>query len=273
MAQSRTAQSKAYLEAPGIHEQWESAYLHPRMEAFYERAFDIVAHELRVAPGERVLDAGCGYCRHAVRLARRGIAVTGVDFSSSALAAAEQHVKASGVAGNVELMRGDLLALPFGDGEFRAATCWGVLMHVPDLERALAELLRVVQPGGRVVLMENNADSWHVRLWEPFLRALKRVLGRKVGDRTMTPRGIEEWSGADDGGLLVRKTNIGWLDAHLRSRGATLVGRYAGQYTEIYVSLPAFLRAPVLAFNERQCGRKDSASRALGNILVFQRSE
>lgn len=189
MPDQRTAQSEAFLSGSEIHAQWESDYLNPDLDPFYERAFDWIAAQL----GERtktVLDAGCGYCIHAARLAQRGFQVTGLDFFPSALSAATRYLKHRGLEGKMTLQQGDLLALPFADGQFDAVTCWGVLMHIPNLEQALSQLLRVVAPGGRLVLMENNCASLHVRFWEPALRAVKRVLRRTVPEVRRTPRGV-----------------------------------------------------------------------------------
>lgn len=61
--------------------------------------------------------------------------------------------------------------------------------------------------------MENNASSLHVRMWEPFLRGVKCALGRKLPERTRTERSVEEWSHeGDGGGLMVRRTDIRWIE-------------------------------------------------------------
>ena len=57
---------------------------------------------------------------------------------------------------------------------------WGVLMHVPNLEMALVELVRVLKPGGKLILGENNAASFDVTVPEPSMRFLKRLIGRSV---------------------------------------------------------------------------------------------
>jgi SAM-dependent methyltransferase len=267
----RTVESENFLSGSEIHEQWESDYLNQDLDPFYERAFEWIASQL----GERtqtVLDAGCGYCIHAARLVRRGFQVTGLDFSPSALGAASRYLKQCGLEGKVSLRQGDLLALPFADGQFDAVTCWGVLMHIPDLERALLELLRVVAPGGRLVLMENNCASLHVRFWEPALRSVKRVLHRTVPEVRRTPRGVEEWYQRETAGLMVRKTNIDWLVGFLAKHDARLATRHAGQMTEIFTSLrPRALKRVVYRLNRTWFDRGGSPGLALGNILVFEK--
>ncbi|MBX7079102.1 MAG: class I SAM-dependent methyltransferase [Nannocystaceae bacterium] len=270
MVEARTQGSQSYLSEPQIHEQWESDYLNPDIEAFYEASFDAIVQRLGVPPGATLLDAGCGYCLHAARYARRGLEVTGVDFSAAALRAARENLDRTGLAGKIELVEGNLLELPFPDGRFDVVSCWGVLMHIPEVERALSELVRVLKPGGKLVLMENNADSLHVQLFEPALRTLKRVLRRKVPDRERTPRGVEEWMSERSGGLMVRKVDVAWLEGFLAERGCHLVDRFAGQLTEMYTALPLrALKRAIYQANLAYLRHGGNPRLAMGNILIF----
>ena len=90
-------------------------------------------------------------------------------------------------------------------------------MHVPDLDLALAELARVLAPGGRLAIMENNAASLHHRVWDRAVRAAKRVLGRPVHEWRRTPRGLEEWREAEGGGLMVRRADQAWSASSTRA--------------------------------------------------------
>jgi len=212
MATERTDKSASFLgSTEAIHGAWESDYLNPDLDQFYEAAFDRIVRALDPKPGDRVLDAGCGYGFHAVRLARRGLRVTGVDFSDVALGRARETVARFGLENFIHLEQGSLLALPFPDGTFDHVSCWGVLMHIPDLETALEELARVLRPGGRMAIGENNGRSLHVQVWERILRTAKRALGRRVPPWDWTPRGLEEWREEDGGGLMVRKLDPGFL--------------------------------------------------------------
>lgn len=109
---------------------------------------------LDVRPGEVVLDAGSGMGEVALDLAARvgpsGRAV-GVDLSSELVERARE--RAEGV-GNVEYRVGDLAALPFADGTFDAAYSERVFIHLTDPSAAMAELLRVLHPGGRLVIVD-----------------------------------------------------------------------------------------------------------------------
>lgn len=272
MNEPSSSASEQYLRYREIHEFWESEYLAPGLTRFYEKAFDVIASELKARGVSSVLDAGCGYCLHTARLARHGFDITGVDFSPAALEAADEYLTRKGLRGQATLQRGDLLDLPFSDESVDAVVCWGVLMHIPDLKTALGELARVVRPGGCLVLMENNSASLHVRLVEPGLRLLKRALRRPIPQRRRTDQGVEEWNERESGGLLVRKTDIAWLTSFLETVGLQRAGRYSGQFTELYTSLGwEFAKSLLYRFNEMWLDSRQVPSLAMGNILIFDK--
>jgi hypothetical protein len=66
----QSGQSKQFLKRPEIHARWESDYLNPDMEYFYDLAFDKIIKRLRPKPTDTILDAGCSYGYHTLRLAR-----------------------------------------------------------------------------------------------------------------------------------------------------------------------------------------------------------
>jgi demethylmenaquinone methyltransferase/2-methoxy-6-polyprenyl-1,4-benzoquinol methylase len=102
-----------------------------------------------VRPGDRVLDAACGTGDLALADLRAGAAeVTGVDFSERMLERARRKSAA------IEWVSGDLLALPFRDGSFDAATVGFGVRNLADLELGLRELRRVLRPGGRLAILE-----------------------------------------------------------------------------------------------------------------------
>jgi demethylmenaquinone methyltransferase/2-methoxy-6-polyprenyl-1,4-benzoquinol methylase len=101
-----------------------------------------------VRPGDRVLDACCGTGDLAIAAAQVGGQVTGLDFSEPMLERARMK------SGEIEWIAGDALALPFADGSFDAATVGFGVRNLEDLERGLAELRRVLKPGGRLGILE-----------------------------------------------------------------------------------------------------------------------
>jgi demethylmenaquinone methyltransferase / 2-methoxy-6-polyprenyl-1,4-benzoquinol methylase len=101
-----------------------------------------------VRPGARVLDACCGTGDLALAANAEGGDVVGLDFAERML------VRARRKSAQVEWVRGDVLALPFADETFDAATIGFGLRNVEDRPKALRELRRVLKPGGRVAILD-----------------------------------------------------------------------------------------------------------------------
>jgi demethylmenaquinone methyltransferase/2-methoxy-6-polyprenyl-1,4-benzoquinol methylase len=101
-----------------------------------------------VSPGDRVLDACCGTGDLAVACLNEGGKVTGLDFSERMLE------RARAKSDQVAWVQGDALGLPFEDGSFDSATVGFGVRNLDDLERGLAELRRVLRPGGRLAILE-----------------------------------------------------------------------------------------------------------------------
>lgn len=130
------------------------------MTAGLDRRWRQLAAEV-VLPGDRVLDACCGTGDLALAARRRGGVVTGLDFSPVMLERARHK------ALDVQWVQGDLLALPFPDGSFEAATVGFGVRNVADLPLALRELRRVLMPGGRLAILEITQPHGVLR---PFYR-------------------------------------------------------------------------------------------------------
>ena len=151
----------------GLHHQWR------------RRAADLAA----LGPGNRALDVATGTGDLAIALAERvgdDGEVVAVDFSERMLELA--RAKANGLPVRFEIA--NALALPFGDDEFDAATVGFGARNFSDLDRGLREMVRVVRPGGRVVVLEITTPhraplSTFFGLW--FDRAVP-ALGRAAGD-------------------------------------------------------------------------------------------
>jgi N-methyltransferase StaMA len=126
----------------------------PLLEAI-NRLTDIVGEKLDLQPGEHVLDIGCGVAVPAIRLAQRVEArITGVTISEWQVQDARHRVRAAGLRGQVDVELADAADLPYGDERFDAVLLFQSLHHTSDRRRWLREALRVLRPGGRVVLTE-----------------------------------------------------------------------------------------------------------------------
>ena len=114
---------------------------------------------LGVRPGDRLLDLGCGFGRHAYQAARLGAHVVACDFGADEVRNVQDTFGAMAVAGELDAdaarvgaVQGDALRLPFADGSFDRVIASEVLEHIPEDERAMAELSRVLRPGGTMAV-------------------------------------------------------------------------------------------------------------------------
>lgn len=132
--------------------------------AFRLRAEDLVVLRC-IAPRsrDRVLDAGCGVGRHALRVAPRAAHVTGVDFSAEALRVLAEEAARRGIT-NVDVSTADVCALPASLGRFDVVYSSEVLQHVPSHAERLAAMRGFharLEPGGRCIV---NVLCWNARV-------------------------------------------------------------------------------------------------------------
>jgi SAM-dependent methyltransferase len=132
-----------------------------------------VISALALAPGARILDAGCGSGRNMVELARRG-SVTGIELSETSVQLARER-------GAGEVVQGSVTEMPFADDGFELAVCLDVIEHLEDDHAALRELRRVIVPGGPL-LVTVPAYQWlwsgHDEVNHHFRRYTDRTLRR-----------------------------------------------------------------------------------------------
>lgn len=113
---------------------------------------------LKLAPGDLVLDMGCGFGRHAFEAMRRGAKVIALDYSFDELTSVASTVAAMAEAGELKpesgamATRGDALKLPYADNAFDRIIASEVMEHLDDDRTALGELVRVLKPGGTIAI-------------------------------------------------------------------------------------------------------------------------
>jgi ubiquinone/menaquinone biosynthesis C-methylase UbiE len=259
---------KETLSRPELHNTWVSRYYTGRNDVFYNIAFDYIQEKVKPSSGDLFLDAGCGNGAHSVRLAKRGFNVTAVDFSSEALKLCRENIKLNKVEKQVSIREESLLGLNFTDKSFDGVLCWGVLMHIPEVEKALDELCRVVKSGGYLVLCENSNNAVETRL----RNIIKKIFRIKNTKDFKTYKGMECWTETEAGKFLVRKTNFNWLIRYVTGKDFSLVDRRAAQFTELY-SWISFkpLKTFIQLFNEFWFRFIRAASPSLGQIIIFRK--
>ena len=146
--------SSRQTQARHYYDDFSRSYDHGR-----DRGYHALVDELELAVlepharGRRVLEAGCGTGLILERIDRVAKEAVGVDLSAGMLRHAHER--------GLNVVQGSITALPFADESFDTVCSFKVLAHVPDIERAFAELARVTRPGGHLVLELYN--RWSLR--------------------------------------------------------------------------------------------------------------
>jgi ubiquinone/menaquinone biosynthesis C-methylase UbiE len=167
----------------------------PGVDRKFERLRAVLLARL---PARAVLDAGCGDGRYLAALAEAPGTpqrVVGVDISERILGAAELAAEAAGVG--AELVRANLEALPFADGEFDLVLSVQVVEHLLDPAAGLGELARVLEPGGTLIVSTDHARAVVSRLLNApralAVRALRLRRRRVLVDFPHRTFGLDEF--------------------------------------------------------------------------------
>jgi demethylmenaquinone methyltransferase/2-methoxy-6-polyprenyl-1,4-benzoquinol methylase len=178
-------------------------------------------------PGEVVLDLAAGTGTSSVPFAEAGAQVVSVDMSLGMLTEGRKR--------NPELsfVAGDALALPFADDAFDAATISFGLRNVQDTHGALTELLRVVKPGGRLVICEFSAPTWGPwrRLYTTYLPIVVPGVAKLVSPNPVAydylVESIVNWPDQDALAKLMLRT--GWSAVEHRNLVGGIVALHRGR--------------------------------------------
>ncbi len=194
------------------------------MTAGLDQSWRRLAARAVVRPGDRVLDACCGTGDLALAAEREGGVVTGLDFSGRMLERARRK------SASVEWVQGDMLDLPFAERSFDAVTVGFGVRNVDGLERGLAELRRVLRPGGRVAILEITQPRGPLRpFFDVWFDRVVPLLGRVLpGGRAYTylPASVRRFPAAED--LVALMESAGFGDVRFRLLGGTIVALHTG---------------------------------------------
>ena len=189
-----------------------------------DRKWRALAADAAVRPGDAVLDACCGTGDLAVACARAGGKVTGLDFSERMLECARRK------APRIEWVRGDLLALPFEDASFDAATVGFGVRNVADLELGFRELRRVLRPGGRLACLEiTRPQGPLVPFFDLWFDRLVPLVGKLLpggGAYSYLPASVKRFPGPED--LAATCAQAGFAQIRWRVLGGGIVALHTG---------------------------------------------
>jgi demethylmenaquinone methyltransferase/2-methoxy-6-polyprenyl-1,4-benzoquinol methylase len=180
--------------------------------------------------GERVLDVAAGTGASSVSLARSGAAVVAVDFSLGMIEEGRRRHP------RLEFVEADAEKLPFGDDEFDAATISFGLRNMEHPKAALAEMYRVLKPGGRLVVCEfSRPPRALLRLgYTAYMRLLAPVVAKVVSSNPDAYRylweSIQEWP--DQSTLSQWIRGVGFTRVAYRNLTAGVVALHRGRKPE-----------------------------------------
>jgi demethylmenaquinone methyltransferase / 2-methoxy-6-polyprenyl-1,4-benzoquinol methylase len=195
------------------------------MTAGLDRRWRRITAQSVVAPGDVVLDACCGTGDLAIAGARVGGRVTGLDFSERMLERARHK------APELEWVSGDMLALPFADASFDAATVGFGVRNVDDLARGLAELRRVLRVGGRLGILEITRPRGPLapfyRLWFDGVVPLVGKLIPGGSAYTYLPASVRRFPGPEELAQLIAAA--GFTDVRYRTFAGGIVALHTAE--------------------------------------------
>lgn len=162
----------------------------------------IVLEHLGDLNGKRVADVGCGKGRFAriVKEKNPGASVVALDLAEAML---------KPIPAEIKRVAASMTALPLATEAFDGAYATESLEHAVDIPAAVSELARIVKPGGRIVIIDKNAEAWgriETPAWERWFgrKELEKLLARHC--REVTSRPISYWEDVEPDGLF-----LAWL--------------------------------------------------------------
>jgi demethylmenaquinone methyltransferase/2-methoxy-6-polyprenyl-1,4-benzoquinol methylase len=241
--------ASASASRPGTLEEGQVRAMFDRIAGVYDRMNAVMTVGLdrrwrsRAAdlaglqPGGSALDVATGTGDLALELAGRvapGGHVVGVDFAEAMLDRAREKAVTATLGATLDFEWGNALSLAYEDGRFDAATVGFGARNFSDLERGIAEMARVVRPGGRVVILEITTPrkpplSWFYSLW--FDR-LVPGLGRVAGDAdayTYLPNSVKRFPGPAE--LAATMARCGLASIRYLVTAGGIIAIHAGEVT------------------------------------------
>ena len=171
---------------------------------------------MNVQPGDTAIDLCCGTCDWTLALAEASGTgqVVGLDFSQAMLDVGQTKIHAASRGGQITLVRGNAMELPFPDDTFDYATIGFGLRNVPDYEQVLREMQRVVKPGGMVVCLELSKPTMqpfkglYYFYFERLLPLMGKLVAKSYEQYKWLPESLKQFP--DMHGLtdLFRKTGL-----------------------------------------------------------------
>jgi enediyne biosynthesis protein CalE5 len=240
-----------------VRRQWTSAAAgwDARFD-WYDRHFAPVIRwacdAMSVEAGEKVLDVGCGAGQLACEAARRaGPAgrVVGIDLAPAMLEVAARRSSALGL-GAIEFKEMDAEHLSFADATFDAVACSYALMFCPEPRRAMAEMRRVLERGGRLACV-----VWDTPASSPFLTVAGQSIGQMFPSPPADPDAPGAFRFAQPGALENLLREAGMRDVSVEPVPMTFVFESVDDYWQLFLDCAAGVRGKVASLDTRDAER------------------
>lgn len=260
---------KEVFEKEATIDQWDDDYYNPISLWLYDKAISDMLRFMEIDKGKTILDAGCGPGVHSIRAANAGMRVCAIDISGAMLKHAKKRAEVAGVSDKIEFHQKDLTNLDFPDESFDYVFSWGVIIHIPEAEKALDELARIIKPGGKLALYLTNKTALDHKL-ESFARfmirkPLKGMQKLALGD------GI--WYDMNGEKLWVWRFDAAAVSDHLASKGFRLKKRQIGELSEFQRRFKGILRRILLRLNNLAYRLRFPARIAAATLFVFEKKK
>lgn len=186
-----------------------------------------------------VLDVACGTGDSTIALAKalpEDCLITGVDISENMLAVMREKVASEGLEDRVYAETGDAEALRFPDGGFDAVTCDFGVRNFEDLEKGIKEMLRVLRPGGKLVILELSMPSNRFvrKMYELYFLHFLPLLGKKISGNAQAfrylPASVVNFPGKEEFTAILHR--CGCKEVTHRALSFGLARLYTATYSE-----------------------------------------
>lgn len=172
--------------------------------------------KMNMKQGDTAIDLCCGTCDWTLAMARSSETghIIGLDFSRSMLNVGERKIAAQSREGQITLIEGNAMQLPYEDNSFDYATIGFGLRNVPDLRRVLEEMQRVVKPGGQIVCLELSKPTWqpfkglYYFYFQQILPKLGKLFAKRYEQYKWLPDSLALFPGREELAAIFRETGM-----------------------------------------------------------------
>lgn len=183
--------------------------------------------KMNMQQGDTAIDLCCGTCDWTLALAQASETghIHGLDFSHNMLEVGRGKIRQAGRQGQITLVQGNAMELPFEDNTFDYATIGFGLRNVPDLRLVLREMQRVLKPGGQVVCLELSKPTWqpfkgaYYFYFEQVLPRLGKWFAKRYEQYKWLPDSLALFPGREELANIFRETGLQNVTAYSLTGG------------------------------------------------------